>query len=51
MDSSVYGRIGDALSRLIITMGIVLIVSVPLAIWKAIEIGMWIYKHLSVTFK
>lgn len=29
----------------------ILIVTVPLAIWKAVEIGIWIAKHMEVSWK
>ena len=29
----------------------ILIISVPLAIWKLIDIAIWIYNHIQVTVK
>lgn len=46
-----YGRIGDAVSSLINGMMILLIISFPLSLWKLIEIGVWIFKHVNVSLQ
>ena len=40
------GNIGEAFKGLFI----VLLVMFPLAIWKVIDIALWVYKHFEVKF-
>lgn len=46
-----YGNIGEGLASLVIYGGICLAVSVPLAIWKLVEIGIWCYNHIEIGIK
>lgn len=39
--------IGDGIGTLLLGMLIIIIVSVPLGIWKLIDIIIWLYKHVS----
>jgi len=39
------------LERLMTLLLALVIVFVPLGIWKAVEIIIWLYKHISITFK
>lgn len=40
--------IGEAIESMVRTFAIVCMVSIPLAIWKAIDIVVWLCRHLSV---
>lgn len=40
----------DKLVKSVAAMVLLLIVSVPLAIWKAIDICIWLYTHVSITW-
>ena len=44
-----YGDMGRGIDLLFKAMLISLIVSVPLALWKLIEVGVWIWKNVSIT--
>jgi hypothetical protein len=41
--------IGRAFSGMIATMAIIIVVSVPLAIWKFIEIVIWLIRHIDIS--
>lgn len=43
-------RLGDAVGVLFSVMYVALIVFVPLGIWKLIEIFIWFFYHLDVSF-
>lgn len=45
MDSSAFNGIGEAMGCLLM----VAIVSVPLGIWKLIDICIWLYEHVSIS--
>ncbi len=49
MDSSFYGAVGDGIASAMVVVGVILIVFVPLGLWKLIEIGMWCYSHLAIS--
>jgi hypothetical protein len=40
-----------SLEKLITLLLVLVIVFVPLGIWKMVEIIIWLYKHISVTIK
>jgi hypothetical protein len=40
---------GDAVDALVWGCAIMLFISVPLAIWKLIDIAIWLYHHIHVT--
>ena len=44
MDSSGMGRIGELLARSFVIAFAIVVVSVPLAIWKLIDIAIWLCK-------
>lgn len=44
-------RMFDGIGNLIITLCVLCIVFVPLGLWKAIEIIIWLYHHLSIDIK
>ncbi len=44
-----YEGIGKGLSELFITMFILCCVTVPLGIWKIVDIVIWIIKHVNVS--
>ncbi len=39
------------LEELFNAIAVILIVSVPLAIWKLIDIGIWVFSHIKVTIE
>lgn len=43
-----YEGIGKAFDALFRLMSVVIIISVPLAIWKVIDIIVWICKHITI---
>lgn len=43
--------LGDAICDLFETGIILLLIMLPFAIWKWIDIGIWIWKHVSVVVK
>jgi len=43
--------IGDAIQALITAVIVLLVVAVPLALWKLIEVAIWLYDHIGVTWK
>ncbi len=44
-----YGSIGDAIGGFMAAMVLLLCVSVPLGLWKLIEIIIWICHHVSIS--
>jgi hypothetical protein len=49
-ENSVNG-LGDAIQALITMIIVLLAVAVPLALWKLIDIVIWLYNHIGVTWK
>lgn len=49
MDGSAYRHLGDGIVGAFQIMAGVLVVSIPLAIWKLVDIGMWLFGHVSVS--
>jgi hypothetical protein len=47
MDSSFANGIGRGLKTLVA----ILLVSLPLAIWKLVDIGIWIFRHLEINWR
>lgn len=45
------GGIGDAIEAMFKLLIFLIIFAVPLAIWKLVEIIIWVYNHFSVSFK
>jgi len=43
--------LGNAIQALITAIIILLAVAVPLALWKLIEVAIWIYGHIGITWK
>ena len=43
--------LGDALQALITAFIVLLVVAAPLALWKLIDIAVWLYNHVGVTLK
>lgn len=43
--------IGEALDQLFASMIWVLFISIPLAIWKIIDIIVWVWNHVSIGIK
>jgi hypothetical protein len=41
--------IGRAFSGMIAGMTVIIVLSAPLAVWKLVEIVIWLFKHISVT--
>lgn len=46
-----YGHLFDGLERLFKIAAAIIIVSVPLAIWKLVDISMWIISHVKIEMK
>ena len=46
-----YSKMGEAIGELLKLMAILLVLSVPLAIWKLIDIIIWVCKHLSLSWR
>ena len=46
-----YSAIGDAICNLFIAIVILLLISIPLAVWKLIDIVIWLYKHITITLQ
>ncbi len=42
--------IPDDLTSIITVIAGIFIISVPLSIWKLIDIAIWVYQHVSVSF-
>lgn len=51
MDGSAFRGLGEAVAALFYGFMFLLIVAVPLAIWKLIDIAIWFYSHLGVVWK
>lgn len=43
--------LGDAIQALIMAVIVLLAVAVPLALWKLIDIVIWLYNHIEVAWK
>lgn len=41
-----YGRVGDAVTGMFVTMTVALFIFVPLGLWKLVEIGIWVCQHI-----
>lgn len=42
-------NLGDTIKVLFITMAALLIIFVPLGLWKIIEIIIWVFNHVSIS--
>ena len=51
MTDDMVGRALDGLAMLLRVMFIGLCISVPLAIWKLIDIIIWIYHHIRISIE
>lgn len=45
-----YGGIGEAINAMFIAMFILIIIFVPLGIWKIIDIIIWLSKNLNISW-
>lgn len=45
-----FGELGNAIDAVIKFMFALLIIFVPLGLWKLIEIAVWLYSHFSISF-
>lgn len=45
-----YGGIGRGITELMVLMIWGLVISVPLAIWKLVEIVIWLFNHVSISW-
>lgn len=43
--------LGDAIQGLITMFIVLLVVAVPLALWKLIDVVIWLYDHIEVAWK
>jgi hypothetical protein len=46
-----YAGIGEGLGKLFKVMGVYLVISLPLVIWKLVEIILWLVEHIHLTVK
>lgn len=46
-----YRAIGDAICSLFIAIVILLLISMPLAVWKLIDIVIWLWEHITITLQ
>jgi len=46
MDSSMFNGIFDGIYKMIISLIVLCVIFVPLGVWKAIEIIIWVSKHI-----
>lgn len=46
-----YEPIGKAIDQLVVTISLLLFIAVPLAVWKVIDVVIWICSHLQVGWK
>lgn len=51
MDGSAFNHIGQALESLFRAAAIALCISVPLAIWKAVDIAIWLFTHVRISWQ
>ncbi len=45
-----YGEIGKGIGNLITWLFIIAAIAVPLAIWKLVEIAIWICQHVKISW-
>lgn len=45
-----FGKVGDALSELLVWGAIWIVVSTPLAAWKFYDIAVWLQQHVRLEF-
>lgn len=45
-----YSHIGDAVTNLIVGMAVLIVIFVPLGLWKLIEIIVWLFKNVTITW-
>ena len=51
MDSNTYSGLFEALTKFFIFFLVLSLISVPLAIWKLIDIAIWIVSHFHLSIK
>lgn len=49
MDSHSYHKMGESLAAAIVAIAILLTISLPLALWKLVEIVIWLLEHVSIS--
>lgn len=47
---AMYKALGDGIGSVMVMMMIILCVSVPLGIWKAIDIILWLIRHVGISW-
>ena len=43
--------LGEAIQALFTMIIVLLVVAVPLALWKLIDVAIWLYNHIEVAWK
>lgn len=44
-----YGRMGDGLGSVLAMVAVVLVVLLPLGLWKFVEILVWVFQHVKLS--
>lgn len=50
-EQEIMGNLGNAIESLIWAIIVLMLTAVPLAIWKLADIAVWLFNHISVTWK
>ena len=50
MDGSAFRHVGDGIVGAFQLMFWLLVASIPLAIWKLVDIGIWLFGHLTISW-
>lgn len=45
------GKLGEAVDVFFTWSIRIIYISVPLALWKIVDIGIWVFKHTAINFK
>ncbi|MCC7375411.1 MAG: hypothetical protein IT581_12220 [Verrucomicrobiales bacterium] len=51
MDASAYSRFGNGIATVMLIVMVLFVVFVPLGVWKAVELLLWVWEHLEVAWK
>ena len=46
-----YEPIGKAIDQLVTTVALLLLIAVPLAVWKVIDVVIWVWCHIQVKWE
>lgn len=51
MDSSAYSRFGNGIATVMLIVMVLFVVFVPLGVWKAVELLLWVWEHVEVVWR